>query len=939
MIGHAFQCRHETILVVLSYAVSVLGAYCSLQWATQIARATGKGRALWLAGSALAMGGGAIWSMHFIAMIACRLPVPVAYDPLTTLLSLGVAVAVSGAGLLFVSRGQESYPRLLCGGALTGLGVASMHYIGMAAMRLPARLIYTPWIVAVSVLIGIAAATAALWIAFHVGPGWARFGSALVMGLGVCGMHYTGMAAVEFVPLAAPRAAAEGVLGTDDLGRIVFAGSVAILALLIVGGWLIERRRKVEDLRRSRDELERQVAARTADLAQANQDLEAEITSRKRSWAERARLDAFTAAISSAFATRETMAEALADCAHALVNHLDAATASLWTLNERDEMLELRGCAGFGATVLQLPDRVAMGQHRVGRIAADRTPMLFDLDSGAAADDDKGRASEAGMVSFAGYPLILRQRVVGVLAMFADHRLTPATLEALRSGVGQIALGIGRVRAGEALAASEARARSIMDHMLDGLIIVDGKHCVRSVNPAGEALFGYAPGELVGKHLSLLIPETPGAATGEFFVAARERALGKPTEWEGKRKSGVVFPFELALFEFWTSEGRFFAGTVKDISERREVDRLKREFVSTVSHELRTPLTSIRGALSLVASGAAGPMPPQAGGLLDIALKNSERLTRLVNDILDLEKIESGHLEFRIEELELEPLLVAGIAANRSYADQYGVNLVLENDAPGARVSADADRLMQVMANLLSNAIKYSPRGADVCLRALRRNRNVRLEIVDRGPGIPEEFRSRIFSRFQQADSSDTRVKGGSGLGLAISRLIAEKLGGEIGFETKRGTGTTFWVDLPDIRALVEPSPGAPTERAPRPRILHVDDDPDLPKIVAAALSEHADVDIARSVREARQCLAGAAYDLVVIDAGLPDGSGLELQPLLDRPEDATPFILFTASEISRDAASAAAAVLVKSRSTVDELVGEVTRLIAQRPMEAAGKR
>jgi CheY-like chemotaxis protein len=233
--------------------------------------------------------------------------------------------------------------------------------------------------------------------------------------------------------------------------------------------------------------------------------------------------------------------------------------------------------------------------------------------------------------------------------------------------------------------------------------------------------------------------------------------------------------------------------------------------------------------------------------------------------------------------------------------------------------------------------VKYSSRGDDVRLRVARRGGQVRLEIVDRGPGIPDEFLSRIFARFQQADSSDTRQKGGTGLGLAISRLIAEKLGGKIGFETELGRGTTFWVELPETREIVAETTGIPEERRePLPRVLHVDDDPDLPRIVAAALSEFARVDIARSLREAKERLAAVTYDLVVIDVGLPDGSGLELQPLLDPAQGpATPFVLFTASEIPRDAAGAAAAVLVKSRSTVDQLVRSVKALIAERPVEA----
>jgi len=507
-----------------------------------------------------------------------------------------------------------------------------------------------------------------------------------------------------------------------------------------------------------------------------------------------------------------------------------------------------------------------------------------------------------------------------------------------------IALAIGRERVGDALRASEALTRSVVDGMLEGLVIVDGSNRIRSVNPAAEQIFGYARGELVGQPLICLVPDTRDATPEAFLLAARRRGMGRVTEWEGRRKDGSVFPFELSLFEFWTSEGRHFGGAIKDVSERREVERLKQEFVSTVSHELRTPLTSIRGAVALVAGGAAGALPAKAKDLLDIALKNSERLTRLVNDILDIEKIASGQLEFRRQELELGPLVASAVDANRPYGDSYGVSLAIESEAPDARVWADADRLTQVLTNLISNAVKYSPRGGSVRLITSLRADAVRLEVVDRGPGIPEEFRSRIFGRFQQADSSDTRQKGGTGLGLAITRLIVENLGGKIGFETEMGRGTTFWIELPSV-VVGEVRPASPSVSARgRALLLHVDDDPDLPRIVAAALCEDAIVDIARDVREARERLSRASYDLVILDVGLPDGSGLELRRHLDAPNpkgEPTPFVLFTASEISPEAAGTAAAILIKSRSSVDTLVQSVRSLLARGAEErlAAGTR
>jgi PAS domain S-box-containing protein len=514
--------------------------------------------------------------------------------------------------------------------------------------------------------------------------------------------------------------------------------------------------------------------------------------------------------------------------------------------------------------------------------------------------------------------------------MFSGQPITAPTLHAMATVADAIALAIDRARSADSLRASESLTRSILEGMREGLVTLDSSNRIKSVNSSAERLFGYGRAELVGEPISCLIPDGGGPDADTFLREARRRAMGHLTEWQGRRKDGSTFPFELSLFEFSTSEGRHFGGAIKDLSERHEVDRLKREFVSTVSHELRTPLTSIRGALGLVAGGAAGVLPAQAQSLLDIALKNSERLARLVNDILDMEKIESGQLEFKMEELEVAPLLEAAAEGLRSYAAQYGVVLAVENGIPRARVRADADRFTQVIANLLSNAVKFSPPGGTVQLVATARKGVVRLEVEDHGPGIPEEFRSRIFGRFQQADSSDTRQKGGTGLGLAITRLIVERLGGTVGFETEVGRGTTFWIELPAM-PLHAASKSQPASVAfPRPRVLHVDDDPDLPTIIEAAFSGFADIDVARGLKEARRKLAAIRYDLVVLDVGLPDGSGLELPTLLHHPDGTPiPFILFTAHDISREAGVAAAAVLIKSRSMVAELAETVKSILA----------
>jgi len=238
---------------------------------------------------------------------------------------------------------------------------------------------------------------------------------------------------------------------------------------------------------------------------------------------------------------------------------------------------------------------------------------------------------------------------------------------------------------------------------------------------------------------------------------------------------------------------RRIMGANSDIEERKAVDRLKSEFIATVSHELRTPLTSMIGSLGLVREGSTGELPPEARKFVDIAYANSERLADLVNDILDMERIEAGRMDIQIESVSLEPLLRRLIELNAAYAERFGARIALAAGAAPAAVLADPDRLMQVLTNLLSNACKHSPQGAAVTLAAADAGSAQRISVSDSGPGIAAEFRARLFGKFEQAD----RAHGGTGLGLAISKALIERMGGRIGCDSEPGRGTTFWVELP----------------------------------------------------------------------------------------------------------------------------------------------
>jgi signal transduction histidine kinase len=226
-------------------------------------------------------------------------------------------------------------------------------------------------------------------------------------------------------------------------------------------------------------------------------------------------------------------------------------------------------------------------------------------------------------------------------------------------------------------------------------------------------------------------------------------------------------------------------------------DRLKSEFISTVSHELRTPLTSIRGSLGLLSGGVLGALSGKIAELVGIAYRNTDRLQRLINDILEVEKLDSGKLSLDLDVHSLRSLIEQAVEANAGYAQNCNVEFAVQQPLPEAPVRVDPHRLLQVMANLLSNAAKFSPAGAAVEVSVKVGEGRARVAVKDRGPGIPVEFQPRIFQRFAQAKGSDTGVRGGTGLGLAISKALVERMGGRIDFETAPGAGTLFFFDLP----------------------------------------------------------------------------------------------------------------------------------------------
>ncbi len=669
-------------------------------------------------------------------------------------------------------------------------------------------------------------------------------------------------------------------------------------------------------------------------------------------------------------------------------------------------------------------------------------------------------------------------------------------VEKSKSGKSMRAVGTftditARKRAEDALRDSEMRIRTLVENIIDGIITINEAGTIEAINPAVERIFGYSRDDLVGENVRIIVPsphrEKHDDYIRNYLKTGEAKIIGADREVEGCRKDGSTFPMDLSISEMILDNKRMFTGIVRDITERKQIDRLKGEFVSSVSHELRTPLTSIRGALGLIVGGAAGDIPEKAWGLVEIAHNNSQRLINIVNDILDLEKMGSGRMKFRFDACDAVLMVKNALAANKGYADEHGVYLNLVECAVSNPVRADDERIAQVMANLLSNAIKFSQKGATVEIALKEEAGRVRISVADHGPGIPENFRNRLFDRFSQVDSSDTRKAGGTGLGLSIAKVIVERHDGHIGFDSEEGAGATFYFDMPVIvgasdaktddvpkpsitdaavahddqgttglsattrlsattgriliceddpdiaqllsimlgqagmttdiandaktaKALLKKSHydamtvdimlpgqdgismirelrrrkdtrnlpivivsrhseetrekiGATTlgivdwldkpidqdhlrhaiaiavrpdlNRAGKPRLLYVEDDPDLVRVVAALVAEHVDMTVAETVAQGRQKLKDASFDLVILDVDLPDGSGLDLLELAkDKTGGSTPVIVFSGEEIDDEMTKRIDAALIKSRTTDQKLLETIQELVGRTARE-----
>jgi PAS domain S-box-containing protein len=526
-----------------------------------------------------------------------------------------------------------------------------------------------------------------------------------------------------------------------------------------------------------------------------------DVTERREAELERA----MESAIDGEWFRNASLEVALMRVLRTLAKELFCDYVELWWLDDRLEVLHAGECWHAGGDELEAFARESRnrsfgkGVGLAGRVWAEASPLRLD-DLGSEVDPRCARLAEVGpFASALGLPIQIGDRLLGVAVLLSGSRpLAPAALERLDRISAQLGRLVDRKRTERAVTGNEARKNAMLESALDCVITIDEEGKIVEFNPAAEKTFGRARSDVLGELMvELLVPEELRERHLEAFRRClgpgAERPTGRRLELEGLRGDGSRFPIELSVTSIHVGETPSFTAYLRDISSRKELDRLKDELVSTVSHELRTPLTSMRGFVELLLQREFSAADQKRFlGIVDTEIR---RLGKLIDDFLDLQRLEAGKLDYAFERQALKPLIeeAVGMFSHTSEKHQYVLALP-ESELP---VRADADRLRQTLRNLISNATKYSPDGGTVTIAAEIRDANVRVSVRDQGIGMDEATQKKLFTRFYRADSTATRRIGGTGLGLALVKEIVEAHGGQVGVRSSVGKGSEFWFALP----------------------------------------------------------------------------------------------------------------------------------------------
>ncbi|KAB7613773.1 PAS domain S-box protein [Amylibacter sp. SFDW26] len=474
----------------------------------------------------------------------------------------------------------------------------------------------------------------------------------------------------------------------------------------------------------------------------------------------------------------------------------------------------------------------------------------------------------------------------------------------------------------EKLKSSRQQLSYIIAQAPVAMALVDNDGFFFNVNEALAKFTGLRQSELIGSDFQSLVEpsELP-----EILRAVSDLGKGKETSYQKEHRflhknAGIIWGL---LHISWMASNddtsAYFIAQIIDITEKKEAELVKGEFVASVSHELRTPLTSIKGSVGLILGGMRDSVPENILRLLEIAHSNCDRLTNLVNDILDLEKMASNKLTFNYSSEDVCTLIENSVARIKPMAHEADVEVEVILPKRKSKAWIDSDRFEQVIANLLSNAVKFSKTGGKVTVLTEALEKEVKISVIDRGSGIPDNFKDKIFSPFAQADSSATRNNGGTGLGLNISKHLIERLGGGIGYSSTPDVETIFWITIPVRRKKVITQDPLAISNNYKMNILHIEDDEDFSILIAETFSDIANVTRASSIKEAKRVLQLEPYSMIIIDWGLPDGDGETLLTDISEHCHGVPIIGLSAAEPSLKNDNSIVE-LVKTRLTLQEI-------------------
>ncbi len=626
---------------------------------------------------------------------------------------------------------------------------------------------------------------------------------------------------------------------------------------------------------------------------------------------QRERRLAMQLAVSQVVGESNTSDEALPAMLESLGTNLGFDMAGLWFVSSGEHARYLAGwyapdcaCAEFHQD--SIGRVIEKGKDLPGQIWAAESPCWIE-DLQQSTNFLRTPAAVAdGLVTGWGVPVRVGNQVIAVVEFFSrekqrEDREMMATVETVCASIGQF---MARSAQESRLEELNRQKESILNSVADGIFGTDSNGRIVFVNPAAASMLGAQPFDLIGRTVHSAVHEerkdrescSDQCRTRRAFLV-REGNSGQDVFY---RKNGASFPVEFSVTQM--VEHGVAVGSVlsfRDISQRYALDRMKDEFVSTVSHELRTPLTSIRGSLGLLSAGLLGDVGDKAANLLRIAVNNSDRLVRLINDILDLERMQSGRAPLAYRMCCLEELARQAIDGMTPMAEAAKVQLLL--DAEPMQIEADTDRLQQVLTNLLSNAVKFSPPYSQVTVKLERLLDGVTLSVVDRGRGIPKDKLESIFDRFQQVDASDSRQKGGTGLGLAICRTIVQQHAGRIWAERNPDRGSTFRMFLPTLTREgdgLHHAEGSGQETIAESTILICDENMETRGLLADSLKEQGYFVMEASSGDESIAIAHQTrVDAILLDLSLPRLHGWETlrQLRADRRTASIPVVVLSA--------------------------------------------